>query len=195
MGVWSIGKIRGRFQPEDFTETQDMKVKDLVCFGSVTRLMFAGWSPREVSISFVVDSVQKGAGEQDADSFMKTTTFMNMNGEMGEVETVGDCPVYDPERVWAYIQALQRPKAMRALMEPIVVMIPGWGDRGDDVKYAYITHAQVKRTHISSKGAEDYSSEPGAIRAVRATFTLTLKEAAIFSSEKEAEKAGQSVVK
>ncbi len=178
MGVWNIGRIRGRFQPEDFTETQNAKVKDLVVWGTVTRVMHAGWEPREVTFSFIVDSIHT----TDNDGGRRRVAYNSSQ----------ECPVYDPEEVWSYIQSIQRPWPRPSYMKPIPVYIPGWGVRNEEVKYAFITSASIKRTHITDKNAQ-YAQNPSSIRAVRATFTVTLKEAVFFETAEEAQKAGQSV--
>lgn len=180
MGFWSIGKIRGRYQPEDFTETQNLKLKDLITFGGVSRVMFAGWDPREVTISFLVDSVQ--------------TTERDPRGERYPYKVSLDgpaCPLSEPEEVWRYIQSLQRPYPRPNLMNPIPVYIPGWGQSGDEVRHAYIVNASIKRTHITDKNA-NYFPYPGMVRASRAVITVTLKEAVFFSSTAAAEKGGQT---
>jgi hypothetical protein len=177
VGIWSIGSIRGRFQPEDFTETQGMEVKDLKSWGTVSRAMFSGWNPREVTISFVVDSVHT----------MESDENVMINGGTGL--PMSDCPVNDPEKVWEYIQALQRPDSARKKVDPVLVQMPGWGSRNTELKYAFITSASIKRTHIRAG-----SESGGNTRAVRATITLTLKEAVFFSSAEEAEKKGQALV-
>lgn len=176
MGIWSIGKIRGRFQPEDFTENQGMEVKDLKSWGTVSRAMFSGWSPREITLSFVVDSIHT----QEEDEDVKINTSIGV--------ATGDCPVNDPEKVWEYIQSLQRPDSTKKLVNPVLVQMPGWGSRGSELKYAFITSASIKRTHIRS------DESGGNMRAVRATITLTLKEAVFFSSAEEAEEKGQTLV-
>jgi hypothetical protein len=179
MGVWSIGKIRGRFQPEDFTETQNLKVQDMQTWGAVTRVMFKGWEPREVTISFVVDSVQ--ATQRDP----------NLNTESIQVGMAGpECPIYDPEKVWAYIQQLQRPWPVPDVVQPILVYIPGWGKRDDQIQRAFITSSSIKRTHINAANNEFFT--PGTVKAIRATITLTLKEAVFFSQKDEAKKEGQT---
>jgi hypothetical protein len=179
MGFWSIGKIRGRFQPEDFTESQNLKVQDMQTWGAVTRVMFKGWEPREVTISFVVDSVQTTQKDPELNT---DSIEANMTGP--------ECPIYDPEKVWAYIQQLQRPYPLPDTIPPIFVYIPGWGKRGDEVQRAFITSASIKRTHIVA-GNSGFSI-PGTVKAVRATITVTLKEAVFFRTKDEAKTAGQT---
>jgi hypothetical protein len=190
MGVWSIGKIRGRFQPEDFTETQGMEVKDMKLWGTVTRVMFSGWNPREITLSFVVDSVHKN--QEDEEKWSMTYSAPEVGGGFSEktISRERSCPIYDPERVWDYIQELQRPASAAGKMDPIPVVMPGWGDRGEQLKYVYITSASIKRTHIKAD-----SESGGNTRAVRATITLTMKEAVFFETEKEAEAAKQTMVR
>ena len=181
MGFWSIGKIRGRYQPEDFTETQNLKMKDLITFGAVSRVMFAGWDPREVTISFLVDSVQT----TDRDPQGQNYPFKTSPG-------TPECPLSEPEEVWRYIQSLQRPYPRPDLIRPIIVLIPGWGRSGEEVKHAYITNASIKRTHITDKNA-NYFTNPGSTRASRAVITVTLKEAVFFTTKEAASKGGQTV--
>lgn len=179
MGVWSIGKIRGRFQPEDFTETQNLKVQDMQTWGAVTRVMFKGWDPREVTLSFVVDSIH--AAEQDP----------GLNTRSIQLGMAGpEFPIYDPEKAWAYIQQLQRPYPRPSVIKPILVYIPGWGKRVDEVKYAYITASSIKRTHITAGNNEFFT--PGTVQGVRATITVTLKEAVFFRTMEEAQAGGQT---
>lgn len=175
INYWSIGKIRGRFQPEDFTENQKLKTKDFVTWGSVSRVMFSGWDPREVTLSFVVDSVHTSETDSDYNS-----------QSVSPKEGGTPCPLYDPEKVWDYIQQLQRPYPRPAYIMPIPVYIPGWGSRGEEVKSAYITSASIKRTHITVKDPKQAS-----IKAVRATITLTLKEAVFFGKKAEADENKQ----
>ena len=183
MGWWSIGKLRGRYQPEDYTETQNLKLKDLITFGAVSRVMFAGWDPREVTLSFMVDSVHRFPDEQDP----RGQTY-RFNPNPGTPE----CPLNEPEEVWRYIQSLQRPYPRPSLIKPILVMIPGWGRNGEELKHAYITNSSIKRTHITKKNA-NYFTNAGAVRAARAIITVTMKEAVFFRTKKDASKAGQTV--
>jgi len=188
MGWWSIGKIRGRYQPEDFTETQNMKLKDLQAFGAVNRVMFAGWDPREVTISFVVDSIHPVEDEVPLGG--DPVPARDQQGK--DYTRHSPCPLNEPEEVWRYIQQIQRPYPRPAVMSPILVLIPGWGERDDEVKYAYITNASIKRTHITDKRST-YFRNRGTSRAVRATITLTLKEAVFFRSQKKAKESGQTI--
>jgi hypothetical protein len=101
-----------------------------------------------------------------------------------------ECPLSDPEKVWEYVQQLQRPYPRPSVMRPILVYIPGWGTRGEEVKYAYITSASIKRTHVTD-GTDQFFT-PGTVKAVRATITLALKEAVFFSRAAEAKDKGQT---
>jgi len=181
MGFWSIGKLRGRYQPEDYVETQNLKVKDLVTFGVVSRVMFAGWDPREVTISFMVDSVH--TTEQDA----RGQDYPYNPTQTGAPE----CPLSEPEEVWRYIQSLQRPYPRPDLVRPVIVLIPGWGRSDQELRWAYIVNASIKRTHLTDKNA-NYWSNPGAVRASRAIITVTLKEAVFFQTSEIAGKKGQT---
>jgi len=176
---WSIGRLRGRYQPEDFTETQNLKLKDLITFGAVSRVMFAGWDPREVTLSFMVDSVHRGDTPDQVDT--PNSRYLNRGAGTGARQV--DCPLNDPEEVWRYIQSIQRPFPRPTIIRPVNVYIPGWGDHGkDEVKNAYITNASIKRTHITPKGTQ-YHRITGASRAVRAIITVTMKEAVFFTTE------------
>jgi hypothetical protein len=139
MPRWSIGRISGQYQPEDFTETQASDFSDVGNHGGVSLLMFKGYKPREIAVSFVVD----GVGGTDGAS--------------------------SPERAWAHIQEIQRP-AKGGWPTPIEVIIPGWGDSEHLPKLAYIVNSSINRTHITS-------TLDSGIQAVRATISVTLKEA------------------
>lgn len=79
MPRWSIGPISGQYQPEDFTETQASDFTEAGNHGGVALMMFKGYKPREIALSFVVDGVggTNGAGS--------------------------------PEVAWMHIQEMQRP--------------------------------------------------------------------------------------
>ena len=64
MAQWSIGPIVGQYQPEDFTERQGVEYEEVKAFGIVRPLIFKSWSPREVTLSFVVNAMGITAAEQ-----------------------------------------------------------------------------------------------------------------------------------
>jgi hypothetical protein len=142
MPRWSIGRISGQYQPEDFTETQASDFTEAGNHGGVALMMFKGYKPREITLSFVVDGVggTNGAGS--------------------------------PEVAWRHIQEMQRP-ARAGWPQPIEVIIPGWGDSEFLPKLAYIVNSSIERTHITS-------TLDSGIQAVRATISVTLKEAPNF---------------
>lgn len=166
MAMWSIGPIRGQFQPESFVETQKTKIEDIEIFGNVSILLIKGWDPREVTFSFVVDGMcdpiesswerwpRKGVDLAGA------TFFQNPSAS-------------DPEAVWDEIQRMQRFAPGAPI--PINVNIPGWQSglrrnsfTRDNVRRpstAIISDSSINRTHIQG--------EPS--RAVRAIITVTLR--------------------
>lgn len=125
---WSIGPIRGEYQPESFTETQDMNVTDKEVLGNVSSLEFKSWKPREVSLSFVVNWGYRG----------------QLKGEI----TANDRKVVLPQAVWDMICNMVRP-FNGSLPVPVDVTIAGWGEGSGRPKKAIVTSASINRTHIS----------------------------------------------
>lgn len=185
---WSIGEIRGLFQPDSFDEKQETSVGRLPLVGGVEIVQFKHWSAREVSLKFLVSAVD-------------APDSTNESVRSGNVD---DC---DPEKVWAKIIEFQRPAA-GGLPQEIIVTIPGWGSGSHsadinsnsttEVKYsreykkeggglgrqgqrveknvlqsgvgayptrAIIKSASIERTHIMANGA-----------AIRANISVTLIE-------------------
>lgn len=165
MGLWSIGPIRGQFQPESFVETQKTIIEDIQIFGNVSILLLKGWDPREVTFSFVVDGMCDPVEGTDTWARFKTDQAGGGPGPRAA----------DPEAVWDEIQRMQRVSGSSP--RPVFVTIPGWatgstasnvtGNRGLRPIRAIISDASINRTHI--RGADS--------RAVRAIITVTLREA------------------
>jgi hypothetical protein len=170
MGFWHIGPIKGEYQPEEFTESQESSVDEKELLGTVHQIVITGWSPREVTVSFVVDNLARSS-LPPPDSGDATPDGPPVEG--GALSPVN---VTDPEEVWAAIQEMQRPRGtlFGALVPRIPVLIPGWGGDLFSPRVAFIVSSSIQRTHI--KGNGQGGSQP--IRAQRATITLTLKEAA-----------------
>ena len=164
MPRWNIGPIVGQYQPEDFTERQSANYEDIKSFGIVRPLIFKNWSPREVTLSFVVNGM--AFSESDRISNPKITGAPDQN---------------DPEVVWATICAMMRPGDR--LIPPHLgnrgneprnfprVIIPGWGIGGNTPSRAVVVDASIKRTHIAG-------SPP---RCVRGIITVQLREYAVLS--------------
>jgi hypothetical protein len=164
MGLWSIGPIRGQYQPESFVESQKTMIEDIEIFGSISILLVKGWNPREVTFSFIVD------GMCDPDDNFQTWSRQG-------IDRAGGSPgprASDPEAVWDEIQRMQRLGGGAPI--PITVNIPGW--RGALTRSnadgtfrrplrAIISDSSITRTHI--RGAPS--------RAVRAVISVTLREA------------------
>ena len=178
---WSIGPIRGEFQPESFTETQEMNVEDKPAIGNVTFLTFKSWKPREISLSFVVHGdIYSGRGP----------------GERSDGESNHFMAWFSPEKVWGILCCMVRPtKEFRSLLKdaneeagfmagkeitndapgtaknalpiPVKVILPGWWAGEYTPKTAIAVSASINRTHINEKG-----------EAMRATISVTLKELA-----------------
>jgi hypothetical protein len=169
-GYWSIGPIVGMFQPENFTETQSVDYAEPKTFGTVPPLIFKKWTPREVELSFVVNSMCFPAAEEARNPQMLNAVRQS-----------------DPEIVWATIMSLMRkisdrsgaltaggeagrPGGLPSVIgdgdnAAIQVTIPGWG-LGNGPTRAVLTNATFKRTHISGNPP----------RCVRGVITVTLKE-------------------
>jgi hypothetical protein len=176
-GSWSIGPIAGMYQPEDFTEKQSLDYAEPPTFGTVSPLIFKKWSPREVTLSFVVNALCIPDEE-----------------EVGNFYTQHAPQQSDPEIVWATIlsmmrkQPTNRPRGTgnrgviavkvgaaannNSSLPPVLgdepyprVTIPGWGI-GNGPTRAVITDATFKRTHISGNPP----------RCVRGVITVSLKE-------------------
>jgi hypothetical protein len=159
MSLWSIGPIRGQFQPESFNETQGTKLEDIEIFGNVPILLHKGWDTREVSLSFVVDGMCDPA---EGNETWKRSGPSQAGGGPGPRAA-------DPEAVWEEIQRMQRPIEF-GVPKIFAVVIPGWlsdKSEGNRPKQAVISNASINRTHIAG--------EPS--RAVRAIITVTLREA------------------
>lgn len=173
MAFWSIGPIRGEYQPESFDEKQTMKVEEQEAAGSVSPLVFKGWDPREVTISFIVDGVKP-----DAEKAKYVDTMMYGFPPMAITFNKAD-----PEAVWDAIQAMQRPKDRPPF--PVDVIIPGWSGNNRPRK-AIIIESSISRTHIEGE----------APKAIRATISVTLKEFFITGGAEgeEAATAEQSAV-
>lgn len=123
---WSIGPIRGQYQPEDLTEKQTTETQDMMTVGGVSEFQFKHWAPREISVSFVVDNLAADpASGQDATD-------------------------RDPEAVWAAIQKMQRPSD-GGQPQLVVVTLPGWGEGENRPSKAVIVDASIKRTHIAGQ--------------------------------------------
>jgi hypothetical protein len=170
MSFWHIGPIKGEYQPEEFTESQESSVDEKELLGTVHQITITGWSPREITISFVVDNLARSA-PPPPDAGDATPDGPPVAG--GSLSPTNST---DPEEVWAAIQQMQRPSGVPivSLVPRIPVLIPGWG--GADLtapRFARITSSSIQRTHI--KGNGQGGSQP--IRAQRATITVTLKEA------------------
>lgn len=158
MAWWSIGPIIGQYQPEDFTEKQSADYAQPETFGDVPPLIFKKWSPREVTLSFVVNAMCAPTSEVAHNPLIPNAFVQS-----------------DPEVVWATIIAMMRP-GLRTVPPPILgglgpsdfprVMIPGWGLTEFTPRYAVIVDATFKRTHI-------IGSPP---RCARGVITVTLRE-------------------
>lgn len=166
MALWSIGPIRGQFQPESFVETQKTKIEDIEIFGNISILLIKGWDPREVTFSFVVD------GMCDPDD--RFERWPRKGGDLAGGSAFSNPIASDPEAVWDEIQRMQRNSPGAPI--PLTVNIPGWtgGLRRSNVTgglrrplKALISDSSINRTHIRG--------EPS--RAVRAVITVTLREA------------------
>jgi hypothetical protein len=165
MGLWSIGPIRGQFQPESFVETQKTIIEDIKIFGNVSILLVKGWDPREVTFSFVVDGMCDPVEGTDTWARFKTDQAGGGPGPRAA----------DPEAVWDEIQRMQRVSGTSPI--PVFVTIPGWATGRTDSnvtdnrfirpRRAIISDSSINRTHI--RGADS--------RAVRAIITVTLREA------------------
>ncbi len=160
MGQWSIGPIVGQYQPEDFTEKQSVNYEEPKAFGIVPPLIFKSWSPREVTLSFVVNAMVLPGVEQARNDGIPNAPNQS-----------------DPEVVWATIVAMMRPGD--GLLPPQLggsrlsdprrfpkVVIPGWDVGGTTPDRALVVDASIKRTHIAGNPS----------RAVRAIITVTLRE-------------------
>ncbi len=128
---WSIGTIRGEYQPESFTETQDMNVTDKEVQGNVSALQFKCWKPREIALSFVVNGARRGDDPQT------------------RPQSVDDS--VDPEVVWEKISDMVRPWG-GGLPTPIDVVLAGWGGRPGMPKKAMVVSSSINRTHIDKQG-------------------------------------------
>lgn len=160
MAWWSIGPIVGQYQPEDFTEKQSADYAQPETFGTVSPLIFRKWSPREVTLSFVVNAMV-APGEETA----RNDLIPNAVAQ------------HDPEVVWATIMAMMRP-GLRTVSPPPPILggtnkrdyprvtIPGWGVSDFTPNRAVIVDAVFKRTHI-------LGNPP---RCVRGIITVTLRE-------------------
>lgn len=182
---WSIGPLRGLFQPDSFDEKQETAVGRFAVVGGVEMVQFKHWNAREITLKFLVSAVDA------PDSTNESVRSSN----------VDDC---DPEKVWAKIIELQRP-SQRGLPTEIPVVIPGWGsgshsaseiqgrNENEDVVFrgkntdangnqtntkgnwssgsgswptmAIIKSSSIERTHIRGDGA-----------ALRAVISVTLVE-------------------
>lgn len=162
MPRWSIGPIVGRYQPEDFSESQRTNYEDVKAFGIVHPIIFKNWSPREVRLSFVVNAMGITAADLINNPAIPKAPHQS-----------------DPEVVWAMICAMQRPgdRGLPATLGgresskrnfPRVV-IPGWGvtDFSTPTR-AVVVDASIKRTHIGG-------TPP---RCVRGIISVTLRELA-----------------
>jgi hypothetical protein len=167
MAFWSIGPIRGDFQPESFDEKQETDLGAMDSIGGVEIVQFKQWKAREITVSFLVSSVE------------------NVSTYNAPSEDVDDTL---PEKVWAKIIELQRPNS-GGLPQEIQVVIPGWGagDYGDVLARtrsnktggyesqafgkgsrptnAVIKSSSINRTHIGRDGG-----------AYRAIISVTLVE-------------------
>lgn len=130
VSFWSIGPIRGEFQPESFNETQEMNVTDQEPVGNVVALGFKSWKPREISISFMVNGAYRGE-------------------EKGELNR-DDQMWVSPEGVWLKVREMVRPR-FNNLPRPVDVNLTGWGIWGVSKK-AIVVSASINRTHIDSDG-------------------------------------------
>lgn len=180
MAFWHIGPLKGEFQPEEFTETQETDVEYKTPVGGVQRAIVKGWEPREITISFTVDNL---ARSEPAPADGGTDDIVD--------PTVGDLSPkkrIDPEEVWKMIQKMQRPaNGHPRSIAKVPVYIPGWGNGGrNEPVLAFITSSSIQRTHISGRGQiTDRAGRPipsngdeQKIQAVKAIITVTLKEAA-----------------
>lgn len=169
MSFWHIGPIKGEYQPEEFTESQESEVDEGFAIGQVHALRVVGWQPREITLSFVVDNLARSSPPAPDASDATPDGPPVEGGALSPVNAV------DPEEVWASIQQMQRPASgIPFQVARVPVLIPGWGGKGNGVpKLAIITSSSIQRTHIKGNGFG--GSQP--VRAQRATITLTLKEA------------------
>lgn len=168
-GTWSIGPIIGQYQPEDFTETQSVDYQVPPTFGTVPPLIFRKWNPREVTLSFVVNSICIPVEEEAINPEIKNAIVQS-----------------DPEVVWATICSMMRRQRKNPGFPMILgeqfprVTIPGWGIGGFGPSRAVVTDASFKRTHIAGRPS----------RCVRGIITVRLKEFRLIGqrgfSEREA---------
>lgn len=172
MAWWSIGPIVGQYQPEDFTETQHVEYAKPPTFGTVPPLIFKFWSPRVVTVTFVVNAMVVPASEEAINQDIKSASVQS-----------------DPEVVWATVLSMMRRqggsgrtitageggsgRGLPAVLgrssgyKALRVTIPGWGvGTGLAPKYAVITDASFKRTHIAGIPS----------RCVRGIISVTLEE-------------------
>jgi hypothetical protein len=160
MALWSIGSIRGQFQPETFNETQGTKLEDIEVFGNVPILLHKGWDTREISISFVVDGMCDPVEQNQ-------TWARDQVNRSALLQTEPEPRAADPEQVWAEIQRMQRPIEF-GVPRSVRVTIPGWdpAGQGNHPRFAVISSASINRTHIAGEAS----------RAVRAIISVTLRE-------------------
>ena len=169
MPFWNIGPIKGEFQPEDYTETQETDVDYNQPVGGRHVAVVKGWEPREITISFTVDSLARS----NPDSATYTPGSQESDKEAGDLP-----PGFraDPEEVWKAIQRMQRPADGHVReIAAIPVYIPGWGNEGrNQPTKALIVSASIQRTHLTGQGRGDEQH----VRATKAIITVTLKEVA-----------------
>ena len=161
MSMWSIGPIRGQFQPESFIETQKTSIEEIPIFGTIPVVLFKGWGLREVQLSFVVDGM--------CDPVEGETTWGRDPREF-QNRPSREPTASDPEQVWSEIQRMQRPPNGGVSLR-VPVYIPGWRrSNGNRPKVALITDSSINRTHIRGRNSH----------GVRAIISVTLRETSRF---------------
>lgn len=156
MGLWAIGPIVGQYQPESLSESQETEFEFSENEGGVQTAQFKSFGAREIQVSFMVDDLCRP----------------DLRPAAGGAFAQNPSTV---EGVWQAIVRMMRPPNGDP-PEPVLVDLPGWGTGHDNEPLrAVITSASIERTHIEGRSKTE---SPAPIQAVRATISVTLKEAA-----------------
>jgi len=195
MPFWAIGPIRGQFQPEDLTETQQAEYSHEHIIGGVFLLNFTEWTPREVSLSFVVDGVANPNVDPE-DVWQKIMDIMRPRNGVFPQPILVNLPGWGregrnvPKRAVIVNASINRTHIKGQSREDLSRFRAASDPQGG----ARFTQEQREAIANSVGGSFDeglgeqgsgvvtptLGGEAQPIRAVRATITVTLREVTIF---------------
>jgi hypothetical protein len=199
MPFWAIGPIRGQYQPEDLTETQTADFESQHVIGGTFILTFKEWTPREVSLSFVVDGAANLLVDPE-DVWQKILDIMRPRNGLFPIPILVNLPGWGgagrnvPRKALITNASINRTHVQGQTANDLTrfraAPEPQGGSRLTQEQVAAVARASglspEARREIEAGGIAGgvvtpvLGGESQPIRAIRATITVQLKEATIF---------------